>query len=167
MNYVQKLRLVYLFLIILSISVFAQNAPIEWGEIPKADLEMKTFPQDSNASAVILCDYGESKFDNDLNLVFYRHLRVKILTEKGFDWATHSVTIASKDDAELIDDIEGVTYSLDANGDIVKNELDDDEIFKEKVTDKWTRYRFTLPGLKPGYNYSSKVVLCKRLDFST
>jgi len=160
-NYVQKLRLVYLFLIIISCSAYAQNAPIEWGEIPKADLEMKTFPQDSNASAVILCDYGESKFDNDLNLVFYRHLRVKILSEKGFDWATQSVNIASKDDAEQIDDIEGVTYLLDEKGEIVKKELDDDEIFKEKVTDTWTRYRFTLPGLKPGcvieYRYTIKA----------
>ncbi|MFA6979199.1 MAG: DUF3857 and transglutaminase domain-containing protein [Ignavibacteriaceae bacterium] len=161
MNYVQKLRLVYLFLIILSISVFAQDAPIEWGEIPKADLEMKTFPQDSNASAVILCDYGESKFDNELNLVFYHHLRVKILTDKGFGWGTHSVVLVTKDRAEEIDDIEGMTYTLNNEGEIIKNELDDDDVFEEKVTDSRTRYRFTLPGLKPGcvieYRYTIKT----------
>ncbi len=161
MNYVQKIRLVYLFLTVLSVSVIAQNAPIEWGEIPKADLEMKTFPQDSNASAVILCDYGESKFDNQLNLVFYHHIRIKILTEKGFGWGTHSVVIVTGDKAEDIDDIEGITYSLDDKGEIVKNELDDDEIFEEKVTDTRTRYRFTLPGLKPGcvieYRYTIKT----------
>lgn len=161
MNYVQKIRLVYLFLTVLSVSVFAQNAPIEWGEIPIADLEMKTFPQDSNASAVILCDYGESKFDNQLNLVFYHHIRIKILTEKGFGWGTHSVVIVTDDKAEDIDDIEGITYSLDDKGEIVKNELDGDEIFEEKVTDTRTRYRFTLPGLKPGcvieYRYTIKT----------
>lgn len=161
MNYVQKLRLVYLFFISLSFSVYAQNAPIEWGEIPKADLEMKTFPQDSNASAVILCDYGESKFDNELNLVFYHHIRVKILTEKGFGWGTHSVSLVTKDRAEQIDDIEGMTYTLNSEGEIIKNELDDDDVFEEKVTDSRTRYRFTLPGLKPGciieYRYTIKT----------
>lgn len=161
MNYVKKIRLVYLFLTVLSVSVIAQNAPIEWGEIPKTDLEMKTFPQDSNASAVILCDYGESKFDNDLNLVFYHHIRIKILTEKGFGWGTHSVVIVTDDNAEEIDDIEGTTYTLDDKGEIVKNELDDDDIFEEKVTDTRTRYRFTLPGLKSGcvieYRYTIKT----------
>ncbi|MDP3150576.1 MAG: transglutaminase domain-containing protein [Ignavibacteria bacterium] len=150
MNYKPKSHLIYFIMFLLNIAVFAQDAPIEWGEIPKADLEMKTFPQDSNASAVILCDYGESKFDNELNLVFYHHLRVKILTEKGFGWGTHSVVIVTGDKAEDIDDIEGATYSLDDKGDIVKSELDDDEIFKEKASNTRTRYRFTLPGLKSG-----------------
>ena len=139
-----------LLLSIFSKYIHAQDPPIQWSEIPRADLEIKSFPQDTNASAVILCDYGESFFNNDLNIVFNRHQRVKILTTKGYEWGTYSIIIYSEKDLESINNIEGITYSLDDNGEVVKKELDRDEIFKEEADDKHTRYRFTLPGLKPG-----------------
>lgn len=131
-------------------SSFAQEPPIKWGEIPMADLQMKSFPQDTNATALILCDYGESQFNDDLNIIFKRHLRVKILTAKGYDWGTHSVTLRTEKGTESIHDIEGVTYRLDEKGGIVKNELNSDDIFEEEVNGGWTRYRFTLPSLQPG-----------------
>lgn len=125
--------------------------PIEWGEISKADLEMRSYPADSNASAVILCDYGETTMDKDINLVFKRHLRVKLLNQKGFSWGTHSVVIYNdREHGDDIDDIEGMTYTLSKEGKIVETEFDDDDVFEEKVSDKYTRYKFTLPGLEPG-----------------
>ena len=60
--------------------------PITWGKIPHEHLEMKSFPSDTNASVIILCDYGESKFNNEFNIVFDRHQKVKILNNKGYDW---------------------------------------------------------------------------------
>lgn len=125
--------------------------PIEWGKVPKEDLEMKTFPADTNASALILCDFGESKLNDDFNLVYTRHLRVKILNEKGFRWGTHSLTLYDdKEHGETIDDIEGITYTLNANGEIVEHELDEDEVFTEQVSENYKRYKFTLPSLQPG-----------------
>ncbi len=130
--------------------LYAQDPPITWGEISRADLAMTSFPKDTNASALILCDYGESSFNNDLDIVFQRHLRVKILTAKGYEWGTHSVTLYTKEGTERIYDIEGVTYVLDEKANVVKSQLQEDDIFQEKVSDSRTRYRFTLPGLKPG-----------------
>jgi hypothetical protein len=46
------------------INIYSQEIPIKWGEIPIADLQMTSFPADSNASAVILCDFGESKLND-------------------------------------------------------------------------------------------------------
>ncbi|HEY6953534.1 MAG TPA: transglutaminase domain-containing protein, partial [Bacteroidota bacterium] len=138
-----------LFFIVCESSI-AQDPPVEWGIIPKADLEMKSFPADPNASALILCDYGDTKFDNELDLVFTQYLRVKILTTKGYDWGTKSVVLTTEDGAERIRDIEGATYSLDDNGAVVTAILDKKDIFEEKADGKHTRYRFTLPGLKPG-----------------
>jgi hypothetical protein len=134
----------------ISTSVFSQSAPITWGEIPRADLEMKSFPKDTNASAVILCDYGESFFNDDLNIVFNRHLRVKILTTKGYEWGTASIGLYTEDNTQRINNIEGITYSLDEQGNVVKNELQKKEIFTENIDDKHTRCKFTLPALKPG-----------------
>ncbi|MFA6469726.1 MAG: transglutaminase domain-containing protein [Bacteroidota bacterium] len=135
-------------------SVFAQEVPprpIEWGEISKADLEMKSFPEDTNASAVILCDYGESTVDNNINLKFYRHVRIKILNQKGFDWGTHSFVInEDRERGEYFDEIEGVTYVLKEDGEVEEIEFDDDDVFKEELGNEYVRYKFTMPGLKPG-----------------
>jgi transglutaminase-like putative cysteine protease len=128
----------------------AQEPPVKWGEIPMADLQMKSFPQDTNATALILCDYGESYFDNNLDIIYKRHLRVKILTSKGYKWASHSVSLFKENNTESIRDIEGMTYRLDENGNVIKNELNENDIFEEKINDKWTRCRFTLPALQPG-----------------
>ncbi len=129
----------------------APPPPIVWGEIPKSDLEMTSFPADTNASAVILCDYGESKMNDYMDFEFTRHLRVKILNQKGFNWGTESIVLyTDRDDGETIDDIEGVTYTLNEKGEIVETEFDDDDVFEEKINDTRTRYKFTLPGLKPG-----------------
>ena len=125
--------------------------PMEWGEVSRAELEMKTFDADTNASAVILCDYGETTLNSYMNLVFKRHLRVKILKEAGFSWATHTIHLyTDRDNGESIDDIEGSTYVLDDNGEIVRTKFDDDDVFEEKIGDKYSRYKFTLPGLQPG-----------------
>jgi transglutaminase-like putative cysteine protease len=145
-----RLFSVVLICLVFSSHLFSQEPPIKWGEIPRADLEMKSFPQDSNASAIILCDFGESSFNDDLYIVFKRHSRVKILTAKGYEWGTRTVDVYSKEDMEQISNIEGVTYSLDEKGKQVINTLSEKDIFKEAVDDTHTRYRFTLPALQPG-----------------
>jgi transglutaminase-like putative cysteine protease len=131
-------------------SVFSQDAPITWGEIPKSDLEMKSFLRDTNASIVILYDYGESFLNDELDLVFQRHVRIKILTTKGYEWGTESIGIYTKDDRQSIRGIEGATYALDEQGKLVKHELQEKDIFTEVIDNNRTRYKFTMPALKPG-----------------
>ncbi|MGE5401123.1 MAG: transglutaminase domain-containing protein [Ignavibacteriales bacterium] len=142
------------FFIIISFMFFkdihAQDLPVKWGDIPISDLEMKSFPQDTNATALILCDYGESYFNDELNIVFNRLLRVKIFTAKGYEWGTKTIVLYTDDNAEYIGDIEGITYSLNDKGEVEKSELKSKDIYKEEVDDNHTRYRFTLPNLKPG-----------------
>ncbi len=139
-----------LFIFLLVGFSFAQEAKVEWGKVPLEDLLMTSFPDDSNATAVILYDYGESKFNDDLDIVFQRHLRIKILNEKGYDWGTHKITLYTYDNTERLSDLEAITYSLNKNNEIVQNELDNSDVFEEEVSDKYTRYKFTMPALKPG-----------------
>lgn len=142
--------LIILFVVSSFPLIKAQDAPIKWGVIPVSDLKMKSFPDDTNATAVILCDYGDSFVNNEIDLEFHRHVRVKILNNKGFDWGEFSITIVTEDGLQRISDIEGATYNLDDNGEVIKSELDKDDIFEDEVDDRRTRYRFTLPNLKPG-----------------
>ena len=129
---------------------FSQDPPIEWEEIPLADLQMTSFPEDSNATAVILCDYGETRLDDDLGLVYKRNLRIKILNENGYDWGTHSIYLYTGRYGERLNGLEAITYSLDENGEIVETELDDDDIFEEEIKEDRTKISFTMPALKPG-----------------
>ena len=130
--------------------LYAQDPPMQWGEIPRSDLEMKSYPPDTNASALILCAYGESSIDANYNLTFANHMRIKILTLKGYEWGTQHIDLYTKKNYERIHDIEGTTYSLDEHNEIVKTELESKDIFQEEVNTDWTRYRFTLPSLKVG-----------------
>lgn len=153
MKGVSMCKFVQSFIVILlfsHINIFAQDSPIEWGEIPLSDLQMNSFPDDSNATAVILCDYGETKFNNDFDLEYKRILRVKILNEKGYRWGSHSIYIYSGKNGEKLRDLEGVTYSLDDKGEIVETELDDDNIYDEEIGEDRKKYTFTMPALKPG-----------------
>jgi hypothetical protein len=141
---------IIVFIILSPLSASAQEPPVRWGEIPKSDLEMKSFPQDTNASAVILCDYGISKFNNELDMVYTAYIRIKILTVKGYSWASRAVEYRSEDDAERIKNIEGATYNSNADGTTSKTELRKEDIFTEKIDKRYSRVKFTLPALTPG-----------------
>lgn len=129
---------------------FSQDK-LKWGEVPRADLEMAKFTPDSNATAVILSDYGHVEFvGSDFTMVFRRHRRIKILSEAGYDWGSLSVQYYAKDRFQRLSDVEGQTIKLDAKGAVQKQKLDKAAIFDENVDNEWRRLRFTLPALSPG-----------------
>jgi hypothetical protein len=130
--------------------LLAQSKPMKWGDVPRADLEMKTFPEDSNATAVILCDFGEVTFNDQFGMVFSRHQRVKILSEAGYDWGSHAIQFYAKDKRQRVTDVEGQTFYLTAEGTVRREKLDKKSIFDEDVDGEWRRIRFTLPALAPG-----------------
>lgn len=150
MNGLRIPAFIALLAIALPFSSRSQDPPITWGVIPPEDLAMKTFPGDTNATAVILCDYGTTYFDDELDMVHERHARIKILTTKGYDWGTVSVSLYTKDGTQRIGNVQGATYVLDSTGAMRTIPLDDDDIFTEKVTPERVRYKFTLPALTPG-----------------
>jgi transglutaminase-like putative cysteine protease len=124
------------------------ESPVKWGDIPKADLEMKSCPLDSSAEAMVLSDFGNSYFDDELNIIFYHHLRVKIFNKQGFDWGTHNFFLNKKNERPR--NISGATYVLNKNGNIDTYKLNKDDIFQENVSDETVSYKFTLPNLEPG-----------------
>lgn len=124
--------------------------PLEWGKISKSDFEMKSYLVDSTVSAVVLCDYGETSLTNDLGLVFTRHERIKIVSEAGYEWATHIIRYYAGDEIEYVRDIEGATYSLTPDGTIAVTHLDAKSVFELDYDQKYRGYRFTLPALQPG-----------------
>ena len=152
----------------------AQKAPIKWGDIPQEHLEMRSFAADSNSAAVILADYGTVEFNPDFGFEFKRHRRIKILSEAGYSWGTHSVPYYAFERMQKVRDVRGQTFVLNSDGKVTRQALGKDAIFDENVDGKTRRMRFTLPALQPGavieYSYvfsSNNPVLLPEWTFQT
>ena len=137
-------------MLLLPALLLAQAKPLKWGDVPAADLAMASFAPDSNAAAVILGDYGEVYFDEDVNMVFTRHRRIKILSAAGYEWGSHSIDYIAQERHQWVSDIAGQTLKLAANGSVRIDKLDKAAIFDEEVSEGARRIRFTLPALAPG-----------------
>jgi len=135
-----KITFAILLLSLIQISVFAQKAPIKYGKINKADLEMKVYPSDTSAAAAILCDYG---YFSANQFQFVRTLRIKIFKKEGTSWGNQVFPVYSKAN------IRGTTYNLE-NGEIVESKLKPESIFRERVTDDYFRTRVAMPNVKEG-----------------
>ncbi|GAB2764344.1 hypothetical protein GCM10027275_01800 [Rhabdobacter roseus] len=151
-------------LCVLSLAVRAQDKPVKFGVINSTDLEMKAYPADSSAEALLLYDYGETEFvivSNEICIRFTYHGRIKIFKKSAYEKATVSIRYhtGSHRYAESVTNVKGFTYNLE-NGVIKKESLNKDMIFNERSSDTHSTQRFTLPNVKEGsvVEYSYQVL---------
>jgi transglutaminase-like putative cysteine protease len=116
---------------------------------------MEKYDLDPDAEAVVLCDYGYRGYKFDLNDRQWTHelkriCRIKILSDEGYDWATESIMLYDYGGIkEDLIQLKGYTHNLE-NGKIVETKLEKENIFREKVSDRNQRVKFTLPNVKAG-----------------
>lgn len=135
----KKSILILIFLVTYS-GIWAQKAPMKYGKIDQADLEMKVYPADSSASAVVLCNYGY--FDAN-QFQFVHQKRIKILKEEGKDEANFFVPASEKAS------VKGQTVNLE-NGIPVITKLNKTGIFIERVSKNNYQARVVMPNVKVG-----------------
>jgi hypothetical protein len=125
--------------------------PIKFGKPNPEDFDPKSFIADSTAEAVVLCDYGNSRFvynDDDFHIVFDRVTRIKILKKSGYDRATVKVPLYHKNTSEeRLTKLRGFTYNM-VNGQMVKEKLESEAIFREEASPNVTIRKFTLPNVR-------------------
>lgn len=137
----------------------------DFGKVEKADLEMKSCDFDPKAEAVVLFDVAElscvlssSGIDIDLE----RRVRIKILNEKGRNFADIKLPYHSYQKDESIDDLSAQTYNLDASGNMVISKVDKKLIYDKPINKRFSEKVFTFPEVKPGsileYRYKWKSV---------
>ncbi|MBN1416785.1 MAG: DUF3857 domain-containing protein [Bacteroidales bacterium] len=117
-----------------------QPAPARYGKIDRADLEMKVYPLDTTAEAVILCDYGEF---NSNTFEFTRLLRIKVLKKEGTNIVNRVFNISDNRA------IKGCTYNL-VDGEVIESKLKNESIFRELIREGRYRYRITMPDVRAG-----------------
>jgi len=126
----------------------AQQKIPEFGKVDKSELEMTSCDFDKDAEAVVLFDDGEfffsALFGNE------RHIRIKILKDKGLDRADVHIKYYAYRGAENVKGISAQTYNLDAAGNIVVTKLEKKQIYDKKINARYSEIAFSLPEVKVG-----------------
>jgi len=135
-----KIPAIFLFFLLSIHPVFGAKEPMKYGKVDQSDLEMKVYPADSTASAVILCQYG---YFNPARFQFVHQIRIKILKEEGKKQGNFYVPAAEKTS------VKGQTVNLE-NGIPVVTKLEKEGIFIERIMKDQYRARVAMPNVKAG-----------------
>lgn len=130
-----------------------------FGKIEKADLLMKECDFDDKAEAMVLVDDGALEYVYGSGLSLKRRMRIKILNNKGLDWANvHLSYRLVTGGTQYISDIEAQTYNLDDAGNVVTTKVDKKLVYDKKLNKRYAEKVFTFPEVKVGsvieYRYS-------------
>ncbi len=130
-----------------------------YGDISPEEINLNECSFDKGANAVILLDEAESNYDDYAQLVTNRHIRIKILKEKGFDQANVTIHFFRKNDFETILKLEAMTTNINADGSTSSEKLNKGSFYKTNVDDHLGKWIFTFPDVKVGsiieYKYQS------------
>jgi len=158
----RKLFPILLVSLAFSLHVNAQKPPVKWGKVLPVDLNMKTYPLDPDAPAVVLCDFGQVEVTN--RSFYERHIRIKILNEKGLKYAHIEIPYQSKNEYERLQELKAHTINQTADGKLVVSRVPARSIKRVKIDSKNSKAVFDFPDVKPGSIIEYKYTLVS-LDF--
>jgi hypothetical protein len=151
----KRIILINLFILSLLTNVSAQD--FSFGMLDKDDFDMKGYANTPTAHAVVLKEYGESRFfageigHTTINHDY--HVRIKILDKEGFKYGKVEIPLYNTDVSgmeETVDVLKAVTFYKDENGNIKTQEFDPYYASPIKKGKNHKVVRFDLPGLRPG-----------------
>jgi hypothetical protein len=162
----QRRSILFAILLGLSFSSFAQEKTLpeqkvvaervfKYGKVNPEEFQTKVSGADSAASAVVLFDVGKAIFElggrkASFVYVLERHIRYKIITKAGYDFANLEIQLFNVGDNEsYLDDMEGATYNVE-NGKVVISKISKSSKFTEKRNNNFTIKKFALPNVKEG-----------------
>ena len=143
----------------------AQDVNTKFGKVSIDELKQDVCPIDSSAHAYFLFDIGETTFeyatrlirDTDsqssqkgFQLIFNRHLRIKILDSEAFSWADFFIKLyKNNSDEEKLLNVKANTYTLEGNK-IIKTKFSSKDIFQEETSENIETAKFALPNVQEG-----------------
>lgn len=156
MNNLLKVYFLQLFIIFYSQAVAGdEEFKMKFGKVDKQLLQMKTYALDTGAEAVVIGDIGRASFqynktESNFDILFERHVRIKILTKAGYDHANFTIPLYHKNsNKEIVYGIKGYTFNYE-NGQEEKQKLKKDMIFDEEASANWDHTKITFPNVKEG-----------------
>jgi hypothetical protein len=140
--------------LVCQISVVAQN--YKFGKVSKEEVEEKFYPLDSAADAAYLYKHRRTYYNYNNNsgfeIVTEVHIRMKLYTTEGFNYATFKLPYVNPEDgeSESISSIKAHTYNINEKGKIDDDKLSNRDIFDEKLNKFRHVKTITMPNLKEG-----------------
>ncbi len=114
---------VIVFSFLVSVAVCSAQEFPTYGKVTADEVNLKECAFDKEATAVVLIDEAVSTYGEQHELLTYRHVRIKILKDKGIGYADIAIPFYRTDDFELITHVEGMVINTD-NGQPVIQTLD-------------------------------------------
>lgn len=158
------LKPVYIILILTTFGLgsSAQKKVPSFGNIDIEDLKMSSCDFDPGAPALRLFDITDVNYtlfySGESKMKIEQRVRIKIFNEKGYEFASVKIPYISKRGIGKIKELKGIVYTLDSSGRVIKEELEKEDFFKQKVVEYMGVVSFTFPNLKPGsvveYSYT-------------
>jgi hypothetical protein len=147
---------------LLAQNTYAQSPAMEFGKISQDEINMRSYPADPQAEAVVLFDLGDSRFldtEEGYIIQFTRIRRVKILTGAGIKYSEISIPIYHKGtNYEIVKSIEAFSYNF-VDGRQEKTPLDQKTVFNEKINEFWDVKKFAMPDVRQGTIIEYKYVV--------
>jgi len=139
-----------LMLLFSAINVKAQYSTA-LGKVNEFEANVKECAFDPEAVAVILVDEAVSDYNEDYNLVTYRHTKIKILKEPGIqEYGNFKIDYRSEKAYENIDAFEAVVSNADESGRFSAAHLDKKSVYKNEVNEDVTRLSVAFPNVRVG-----------------
>ncbi len=123
----------------------------KWGKISQEEAEITTVSFEEEADAVVLFHTGKLYFvyGKSGHKIEYRK-RIKILSEEGLDVANQAIYFYHHDNFERISRIKAQTINVEGPDEKEIIKVENSEIFKAEINDKYSAYKFTFPDVKVG-----------------
>ncbi|WP_082026430.1 DUF3857 domain-containing protein [Flammeovirga sp. OC4] len=143
------------FLLIVGLSTYAQTPPqkMKMGKVDREMVALTTYEKDTSAVAFVIGDFGHLSFTGGrtfFRTVLLRHVRIKILKTEGLDYADVVLRYYEKGNSkESISSIKGYVYNM-VDGEVVREKLDNDNIFKEDYTENKKAKKISFTNVKVG-----------------
>lgn len=150
------MKILYFFLITLGllctqINLYGQDADFKLGEVTVEEMQETNYDLDTTASAIILEDFLEFAFSyqaySGSQTTIKRYFKMKVLKPEGVWYANTEILLLSSFDK--IKRLDGFTYNLES-GKLLKDKLNSDDQFTEKVTTNWIYRKIAMPNVKVG-----------------
>jgi len=129
-----------------------------YGKVDLADLEMKACDFEKDANAEVLFDKGSVNFTADFNLIFERHVRIKIFNDKAKDAASVRLVYWGGGGMELISKMQGETINLN-DGHMEITKVDKNLIYTQAIDRSRSSVAFSFPNVQPGSIIEFKYTL--------
>lgn len=151
---------ILLLLSALTVNASAQTIPTTqpYGKIDKADLEMESCDFEKDANAEILFDKGTVSFNLNYDLIFERHIRIKVFNDKGKDQANVHIEYFGGGGSETMTNIQAETINL-KNGNIEFTKIDKKLIYTQSIDRRLSALVFSFPNVQPGSVIEFKYTL--------